>query len=213
MPQEEHSPRPEICVTVPRSKTPRRQRRIGQQVLCRITMFHIDPPIWRLVRVPDAFTLHQLHRVLQIVFSRLDYHLYMFEVGDRSFEAPDPEAEGEDSTSIRGDLELHPGSRFTYTYDFGDMWRHEVQVEDMLPMPSPNGSDWSPRLVDGGRAAPPEDAGGPLGYERLVAVLGDPGHPEHAETRAWAGLTYDPERFDPWAVDHALALAVGWGAI
>jgi hypothetical protein len=177
-------------------------------------MAYIDPPIWRRVRVPDGFTLHQLHRILQIVFSRLDYHLYAFRVDGRSFEAPDPESEGEDSASVRlGDLDLRPGSRFTYVYDFGDNWKHEVLVEDVLPMPSPDGPDWSPRLLDGARAAPPEDAGGPPGYERLLAILADPGHPEHGDLRAWVGSTYDPERFDPWAIDHALALAVGWGAI
>jgi hypothetical protein len=133
----------------------------------------IVPPIYRRVRVPDGFTLHQLHRVLQIAFSRLDYHLY----------------------------------------DFGDSWTHDIEVEALLPMPSPNGPDWSPRLLDGRRAAPPEDSGGTTGYERIRAVLRDPTHPEYAEVREWAGSTYDPERFDPWATDHALALAVAWGAI
>jgi hypothetical protein len=27
------------------------------------------------------------------------------------------------------------------------------------------------------------------------------------------GTTYDPSKFDAWAVDHALALAVAWGAV
>jgi hypothetical protein len=185
-----------------------------QQLLVRITLRGIDPPIWRRVRVPDGFTLHQLHRVLQIVFSRLDYHLYEFRIGSRRFEAPDPEAEAEDATRAHlANLELHPGSRFTYLYDFGDNWTHDIEVEALLPMPSPNGPDWSPRLLDGRRAAPPEDSGGTTGYERVRAVLRDPTHPEYAEVREWAGSTYDPERFDPWATDHALALAVAWGAI
>jgi hypothetical protein len=184
------------------------------QLLLRVTMREITPPIWRLLRVPDGFTLHQLHRVLQIAFSRLDYHLYAFELGSRRFEAPDAESEAEDATGIRlGELDLKPGSRFAYLYDFGDGWEHDVAVEALLPMPSENGPDWSPRLLSGQRAAPPEDAGGAPGYERVVAALRDPAHPEHEEIRRWAGDAYDPEKFDAWSVDHALALAVAWGAV
>jgi hypothetical protein len=49
----------------------------------RLTLAGIEPPIWRYVRVPDAYTLHQLHRVIQLVFGWLDYHLYTFEVAGR----------------------------------------------------------------------------------------------------------------------------------
>ena len=125
----------------------RTQTRAPKQLQLRIIMAEITPPIWRLVRVPDRFTLHQLHRVLQIVFSRLDYHLYAFRMGSRSFEAPDPESEAEDATAIvLNSLGLLPGSQFTYIYDFGDGWEHSIAVEALLPMPSENGPDWSPRL-------------------------------------------------------------------
>ena len=92
-------------------------------------MAAITPPIWRLIRVPDRFTLHQLHLVLQIVFSHLDYHLYEFQLGSHRFEAPDPESEAEDATAIKlCDLALSPRSQFTYVYDFGDGWRHSIAV-------------------------------------------------------------------------------------
>jgi hypothetical protein len=193
-----------------------RSTRTLEQFLLHVTMCEIQPPIWRRVRVPDAFTLHQLHRVLQIVFSRLDYHLYSFEVNGREFQAPDPEAdyETEDATTTRlRELELEVGSHFTYVYDFGDDWRHDIVIERRLRPPPPNGPDWSPRLLDGERAAPPEDAGGAPGYARMLEALGDVDHPEHVEYRAWVGEQYDPDRFDPWSLDHALALVVGWGAI
>jgi hypothetical protein len=184
------------------------------QFLLRITMEEITPPIWRLVRVPEQFTLHQLHRVLQIIFSRLDYHLYEFQVESRRFEAPDPESEAEDATATRlSDLALSSGSQFTYVYDFGDGWEHDIVVEAVLPMPSENGPDWSPRLLDGERAAPPEDSGGPQGFMEILEALEDRNHPRHQEIRDWAGATYDPNKFDAWAIDHALALAVAWGAV
>jgi hypothetical protein len=192
----------------------RKQSRKPMQLLLRITMAEITPSIWRLIRVPDQFTLHQLHRILQIVFSHLDYHLYEFQVRSRRFEAPDPESEAEDATRIRlCDLTLSPGSQLTYIYDFGDGWEHNIAVEAMLPMPLENGPDWSPRLLDGERAAPPEDAGGPHGFMEVMAALKDRSHPRHKEIRNWVGNAYDPGKFDTWAVDHALTLAVAWGAV
>lgn len=199
---------------VAKGRPQRRRPRVLRQVVLRVTLREIEPAVWRLIRVPEQFTLHQLHRVLQIVFSRLDYHPYEFQVGTRRFEAPDPDAEGEDATRVTlADLNLRIGMLFAYIYDFGDNWEHAVAVEQFLPMPSENGPDWSPRLLDGVRAAPPEDAGGPSGYHRMITALGDPQHPEHDEYRQWIGDAYDPNRFDSWSLDHALALTVAWSAV
>jgi hypothetical protein len=47
----------------------------------------------------------------------------------------------------------------------------------------------------------------------ILEALEDRNHPRHQEIRDWAGATYDPNKFDAWAIDHALALAVAWGAV
>ena len=74
--------------------------------------------------MPDAYTLHQ---VIQMVFGWLDYHLYLFEIGERRFEEPLEDAEHEDATAVTlRDLRLTGGTRFTYTYDFGDNWVHGI---------------------------------------------------------------------------------------
>lgn len=192
------------------------RRRTTRQLVLRVTLRDIEPPVWRLVHVPEAFTLHQLHRVLQIAFSWLDYHLYEFRIGHRRFEAPDPEAddEVEDSMSVRlADIDLRAGAKITYLYDFGDGWTHDIVVERVIAKPLEGPQAGLPRLLDGARAAPPEDAGGPHGHERLLEALADASHPEHEDMRAWVGEQYDPGRFDPWSLDRALALAAGWGAI
>jgi hypothetical protein len=69
-----------------------RRTRLPRRLVLRVTLGDIDPPIWRRLLIPDRLTLHQLHRVLQLVFGWQDYHLYAFEVGDRRFEAPGPRA-------------------------------------------------------------------------------------------------------------------------
>jgi hypothetical protein len=57
-----------------------------------------------------------------------------------------------------------------------------------------------PACTDGRRACPPEDCGGPWGYEELLRILADPSHPEHEERVMWAGEwgggKLDPESFD-----------------
>ena len=64
-----------------------------------------------------------------------------------------------------GDLIDHGISRFGYEYDFGDSWRHTIEVEEIRPERGDQG--WA-RCVDGARACPPEDCGGVGGYERLL---------------------------------------------
>ncbi len=183
-------------------------------MVLRATIAEIEPAIWRKVSVPDRYSLHQVHRVFQLAFGWLDYHLYEFRIGARRFEAPDPEAKGEDAaaTFLR-DLDLRAGATFEYHYDFGDGWVHEVRVEDVVPTPADEVDHPLPRLLDGERAGPPEDVGGIPGYGNFIEAINDPTHPQHAELRAWVGEAYDPQRFDRWAIDRAITLAAAWGAV
>lgn len=92
------------------------------------------------------------------------------------------------------------GDQFEYVYDFGDGWSHVLTVEQVLP--AEPGQRY-PRCLFGQRACPPEDVGGPWGYEEFRAAIADPGHPEHQEFLDWAGGGFDPEAFDVVAVDQA----------
>lgn len=95
----------------------------------------IDPVIWRRVSAPEDYTLHQLHRVFQLLFGWLDYHLYDFRAGDRRFEAPDKEAEQEDSTAVDlRALQMSVGSKFEYVYDFGALLGPRRHIEEAIPI-------------------------------------------------------------------------------
>lgn len=180
----------------------------------RVTVTEIEPPIWRLVRVPDDYTLHQLHRVFQLLFGWLDYHLYDFRIGERRFEAPDPEAEAEPSTKARlRDFGFEAGDRFTYLYDWGDNWEHEVVVEKLHVAELRRGEPRLPILIDGARAGPHEDSGGRWSHAEMLKALRNRRHPQHRQYRDWIEPTYDPERFDPWLAGQNLMLAAAWGAI
>ncbi|HEY0151552.1 MAG TPA: plasmid pRiA4b ORF-3 family protein [Longimicrobium sp.] len=197
----------------PRSPARRGRKPTPRLLQLRIALAEIDPPIWRRVRVSDAYTLHQLHRVIQMAFGWLDYHLYSFEIGERRFEAPFEDAQDEDATGVRlRDLGLGNDARLIYTYDFGDEWVHEIDVESVSIAAPTDSNRALPELDAGERAGPPEDCGGPHGYSEMLKVIADPHHPEHKTYLLWSG-DYDPERFDVRTARNNLALAVAWGAI
>ncbi|MHB8425032.1 MAG: IS1096 element passenger TnpR family protein [Gammaproteobacteria bacterium] len=54
------------------------------------------------------------------------------------------------------------------------------------------------------RACPPEDCGGPPGYEHLLETLRDPKHEDHEQMREWIGSEFDPEAFDLGKVNQGL---------
>lgn len=180
----------------------------------RISLEGIEPSIWRTVIFPRNATLHELHRAIQILFGWYDYHLYQFEIDSRCFEAPDEEAEGEDSTRTRlSKLITGPGQVFHYVYDFGDNWIHRIEVEDDDVSADPG---WTPWLVDGEWRGPPEDCGGVSGYQRLVEAINAPPETLDEEGRdfvRWGGDGFDPEEFSVSQARHALLLSAAWGCL
>jgi hypothetical protein len=173
----------------------------------RITLKNVRPPIWRQVQVPMDFRLDQLHTLIHLVMGWDDYHLHEFELAapgrarwpERRFMpaeamavALDDEAEDESTVSI-GELCPQVNDKLVYTYDFGDDWIHEVKVQKIL---SAEPGENYPLCLKGKRACPPEDCGGPWGYENLLAILSNPGHEEYEEMLDWIGGDFDPEKFD-----------------
>ncbi|MEU4381655.1 plasmid pRiA4b ORF-3 family protein [Micromonospora echinofusca] len=161
----------------------------------KISLAGVRPPVWRRVLVPGGYTLDRLHRVVQHAMGWRDCHLHSFEIEGRQYGEPDPDGELalRDELDVRLDAVVGKGSRFHYTYDFGDWWEHDLVVEDAF---TADPDERYPTCSGGERACPPEDTGGPAGWQALLAVLADAGHPEHARTRDWVGDRFDPDAFD-----------------
>lgn len=161
-----------------------------------ISLVGVCPSVWRRVLVPGGYTLDRLHRVVQYAMGWQNYHLHSFEIDGVQYGVPDPVGEllFRDELDTRLDAVVGKGSRFRYTYDFGDWWEHDLVVEDVLAT-DPDGR--YPACLDGDRACPPEDVGGPAGYRLLIEALADPLHPEHDAMRDWLGRFLDPASFDP----------------
>lgn len=176
----------------------------------RVAINEIDPPIWRRLQVPSRTTLAELHSVIQAAFGWWDYHLHDFNIRDVRYGTDDGEGWDApvDERRARLDPLASPGESFTYTYDFGDFWQHSVEVEEVLAA-DPDQS--YPRLVDGARARPPEDCGGPGGYAGVLEAVADPAHEEHESMLEWLGGPYDPEYFDPADFYHDLRFGPVFG--
>jgi hypothetical protein len=172
----------------------------------KISIDNIRPPVWRRVLVSDRSTLLDLHFVIQAAFDWLGYHLHEFSIGGVTFGDPAIDEFGDfdlqDEAGVRlSRLNLEKGDRFRYQYDFGDSWYHTLLVEQVLPYER---GMKLPLCIQGKRARPPEDVGGPWGYQNFLAAIRDPQHEEHAQFMEWIGGAFDPEEFDLEAVNKRL---------
>jgi len=178
----------------------------------RISLLRVEPTIWRVIDVPADYSFWDLHVAIQDAMGWHDEHLHVFALGEDGKRARErlglsmPDA----GDGIRPDHEVKvadrlsdPGDTVIYIYDFGDYWRHAVELIDTHAV----GSTLDlPRCVDGERACPPEDCGGDPGYEELLEVLADPRHEAHADMVAWlkrhpgGHWPFDPEAFEPGGV-------------
>ncbi len=77
---------------------------------------------------------------------------------------------------------------FKYLYDFGDGWVHSIKIERTFPALGME----RPMLIEATGACPPEDIGGPWGYQELLAARTDPTHERHADAAEWLSADYNP---------------------
>ena len=177
-----------------------------------IVLRGVRPPVRRTVQVPGGMTLSDLHDVVQVAMGWTDSHLHEFDVGGLRYGVPDPDwPDGDlrdDAKAVLSRL-VGEGERLDYVYDFGDGWEHRLTVTAVL---RPEPGVRYPRCIRGRRACPPEDVGGPGGYEEFCAVMADPAHPDHAERAEWHGGAFDPARFDLAETDAELG-PLGWRAL
>jgi hypothetical protein len=187
----------------------------------KVKMKDISPPIWRRIEVPLSFTFRQLSDAIVASLAWSNSHLHEFRVGKRggpgerwlvmaefmedrlSFFGAPPE---EDHKVQLAEI-LRSGEKLAYTHDFGDDWDFDIVVEAVFA--AEEGVTY-PRVTHGKRAAPPEDCGGPWGYQQVLDVLNGTADPEDdADRIEWMREQYpyfDPEKFDleaanEWVID------------
>ena len=171
----------------------------------RITLRDIKPDIWRSIEIPENYTFWDFHVAIQDAMGWWDYHLHEFvikeprtgkiiEIGiphEDFIEEFDTEPGWEEKIAHFFSME---NRRALYRYDFGDGWEHRVLLQGIYP--AEKGKEY-PACISGKRACPPEDCGGPFGYQEFLEILKDPANEYYQEMKEWVGGAFDPEKFDP----------------
>ena len=135
----------------------------------KIVLRGCSPLIWRRLLVLSDTTIAQLHTIVQIAMGWEDVHLHRFRVHGKEYGIYREGGIWFDDNPFQIALsafELRPGERFVYEYDMGDFWQHDIRLEQVL-LRDPRKT--YPVCIAGSGDCPPEDCGGPPGYEHLLA--------------------------------------------
>jgi hypothetical protein len=168
----------------------------------KVVLVGSKPAIWRRLRVPGNANLGWLHAVLQVTMGWTNSHLHHFLTAEARYSDPrnnedmsaGEEPDRDEAKATLAQAAPDEGAQFSYEYDFGDSWGHQVTVEKIMP---PDAAMAALALcLEGARACPPEDCGGVWGYENLLKILKNRKHPEHRSMMEWLGRPFDSEAFD-----------------
>lgn len=165
----------------------------------KITLEYIEPAVSRTLQVPGDIRLDRLHLTLQAAMGWANTHLYQFCIGEpyqwgaERWVAPDfvdsPEDLPADKSTLDQAIEKAGEAGLTYLYDFGDDWVHRIEPCETCEVGPGN---LYPRLIDIAGTCPPDDIGGPPGYEIFIEAMADSKHPEHRNLKEWYGGSFDP---------------------
>ena len=160
-----------------------------------------DPQVWRRIQIPSQWSFERLHCVIQAAFGWGNYHQYLFSprgwgsdpcIGASDW--ADPNCQNATKSKLRTYFR-YTKQNFTYIYDFGDNWTHNILLEQIIDENRINAD-----LIDGKGKCPPEDCGGSNAYTELKLILSDPDYPEYNEIREWMGMdkteAWNPDQID-----------------
>jgi hypothetical protein len=166
------------------------------RVIVKVFLYGIQPQIWRKFSISKDVTFLALSDAIQSAMGWANKHPHEFRhgKGKRLVDVIGPiglqdQVLGDFQDELQLTVAEYLGKRrlplrMLYRYDFADEWIHEVVFEKRAT------GDGGPEIIDGARACPPEDFGGTFQYMQAL----------HGEIE-WMNPSYDPEAFDPKAVD------------
>lgn len=161
------------------------------------------PKIERVIDVPDC-SLGYLHEVIQDAFGWTNSHLHAFHDGREEY-GPTFENDGGIPADWADECDVllseligeTKKKRFTYIYDFGDSWTHEIEViskEAVEKLPT------TAVCISGTSAGAPEDCGGVWGYSEMLDRL----KKKKLTDEDFIDPDFDPKEFDLKAVNSQL---------
>jgi Plasmid pRiA4b ORF-3-like protein len=163
----------------------------------KLSVVDVQPEIWRRLLIRSDVRLTRLHLIMQVLMGWKDYHLHQFEIGEKIYA---PRVGDYDRANPPKSVETGIGKlyqkgidEFKYEYDFGDEWEVAIQFEKEIRNPS---SKRMAFCVEGKRAGPLEDSGGPHGYMEKLRIIKNKKDPRYKDVADWLPKDYDPEAFD-----------------
>lgn len=142
-----------------RRPRPSRKAQQGKAGVWTLRVSHrAQPETWRDVEIAEDQTLEDLHLIIQNAFGWNDDHLYSFFMSGRPLDARteigSPWSEtGRHTHQVEiGQLDLKPGGKFLYYFDYGD--RHEFDVLVLHATPSAPPAPYPRVVAQHGQALP-----------------------------------------------------------
>lgn len=172
-----------------------------------VSLAFSEPLIWRRLLVPGEMTLEQLHQVLQICMGWSGEHGHQFYIGKIFY---NNRSTGEQRFN-ESHVDLHSVEEamrwcFSYIYDAGDGWEHNIELEDVL---APDTANNYPQVLDGEWAVPPESVSGVFEYGEVLHALENRSSKNDSLLQSEGLTDFDPSRFDLDAMNAALQNDVG----
>ena len=180
-----------------------------------------EPLIYRRVIVPSDINFEKLHKIIQISMGWNNSYLYDFNIKEENLritcdkeaiseyefysklklnEKNDPHGFIKNMLKIKPKLSsevsiyyyLDKFNKVEYIYDFGDYWKHDIIVEEII-------EDYIyeyPKCIESEGNCPPEDIGGVEEYMEFLEVINDKNHPDYENVALWASKQNYKEVFD-----------------
>ena len=134
----------------------------------KIYLLNISPMIYRRFKVKGDTHIAQLHHLIQIIMGWSNDHLHSFKIWGMEYGISRSGGLGFYDNPCKifiGDLGFRVGDKFSYDYDFGDNWEHEIRVEKIEES---SAKYIYPSCIEGQRACRPEDSGGSYSYDDAI---------------------------------------------
>ncbi|HZH60276.1 MAG TPA: plasmid pRiA4b ORF-3 family protein [Metabacillus sp.] len=158
-----------------------------------------DHHVWRRIVVPINHSFEELHDILQTTFGWKNHHLHEFVIYEENDSEYHPimnlvcdieafaypkKTEMRLETDVKISEYIPTYKKIKYTYDFGDNWQHDIEVEEIIGDYHVN----YPTCLEGEGNTPPEDVGGIYGYKEFLSILANPQHPDYNQMVRWGRM-------------------------
>ena len=177
----------------------------ADRVKMTITLLDVNPAVWRVFDVPTNISMDALHDYIQIIMGWKNAHLWDFIVPGMKRITSDVSIEDDhdypDNVHLGQSIKLldiinDQHFDFGYHYDFGDNWKHHIQIERSTSKAT---QKQIIKVISGSVVCPPEDCGGFMGYNDLVEILENPDEDDmdYQDIKDWLEPSFDPfAKFD-----------------